>query len=359
MPKQPPDSVQNPVFILMNTSNNLNAKAQRGSLCLPRIHGIVKPHVKPGPCATTARAKGYAFLLAAVLCWSSYPILTKVAYGMGFSVLWLAFLRFGLASLVLVPMCLVWQQLWGGGLRHLRAHPRLLNAIWRQGVAFAAAAYTSFCAVQMLQASLAVILLYLAPTFTSLLAVVIFRERLSRFRVLSLVLTFTGLIGVTGWRDSGSLPIAGVLVALLSALCSAAYFLLGQKNTAVLHPVVLSTGMVVVSLLVPVMALRTWAPSARPLTPAMAALAVAVAFFPTVLGPILDLLGIRILGAPRGSLVTTLEPPIALVLANVVLGEHLQPIQLLGSALVIAGVFTLAWEDYASREPDTQPPPGD
>lgn len=110
---------------------------------------------------------GYLYLLVAVFAWSSYPVRTKIAYGVGLTPLALGFLRFGLALPVLLLACV---GLYRRSLRALLRDRSLGWSVPAQGMAFAGAALTSFYAVEMMPASLATILLYLSPALTSLLA---------------------------------------------------------------------------------------------------------------------------------------------------------------------------------------------
>ena len=294
--------------------------------------------------------QGYAFLLCAVMCWSSLPVLTKLAYSCGFTPLSLALFRFAGAFVLLLPASVLWLRLYPAQLRAFRSRPGLLARVVLQAGAFATAAYSSFYALEVLQASLATILIYLSPTFTSLLAVILFKEKMTRGRLFSLILTLAGLTAVLGWQSGGLSSPAGIALAVLSALLSSAYFLLGQKNTAHVHPLLLTTTMAGVSTLMSLVTWNAWGGEARSLTPAMMAVGGAIAVLPTTLGPILDLLGIRRLGASRGAILTTLEPPIALVLAAILLNDVLRPLQILGAVLVMAGVFVLGAEDYSTRQ---------
>ena len=53
---------------------------------------------------------------------------------------------------------------------------------------------------------------------------------------------------------------------------------------------------------------------------------------------VLVLTGLRSIGAARAGLVGTLEPVVAGVVAWVVLGEQLTPVQLAGGAVVVGGI---------------------
>ncbi|MBC7338960.1 MAG: DMT family transporter [Firmicutes bacterium] len=289
---------------------------------------------------------GYLYLLVAVFAWSSYPVLAKIAYGLGMTPLTLGFLRFGFALPVLLLAC--------AGLHRVRpCSLRWDRPLWRrvlaQGVASAGAALTSLYAVELMPASLATILLYLSPTFTCLLAAAFFREKITRGRLAALVVTLAGLAAVVGPAGPVAAPPGAVVLAVASAFLSAVYFLLGQQNSGRVHPLVLAAVMGVVSVIL-FAAVRLALPGTEVPVAAVRGtvllLAVAIALLPTTLGPVMDLLGIRVVGAARAAIFITLEPPLALLLARLLLGERLLPVQVLGAALVLAGVLILGLEDY-------------
>lgn len=290
---------------------------------------------------------GYLYLLAAVLAWSSYPVLAKVAYGLGMTPLTLGLLRFGLALPVLVLVLAV--------VRRAGPVAGRGGAGWTvlaQGAASAGAALTSLYAVRLLPASLATVLLYLCPAFTCLLAVLVFRERLTGSRLAALLITLAGVAAVVGPRGPAAVPAGGAAVAVFSALLSSAYFLLGQHNSRTTHPVAQAVVMAAVSLVL--FAAARLALPAGEVAPGEAgrhALLVtgAIALLPTTLGPVMDLLGIRAVGAARAAIFITLEPAVALLLARWLLAERLTPAQALGAVLVVAGVLVLALGDYRER----------
>jgi drug/metabolite transporter (DMT)-like permease len=66
-----------------------------------------------------------------------------------------------------------------------------------------------------------------------------------------------------------------------------------------------------------------------------------MAIVPTLGGNLLFVSGLRHLPAGVASIVATLEPVMAALLAFLVLGERLQPPQLLGGAMVVGAVMLL------------------
>ena len=75
----------------------------------------------------------------------------------------------------------------------------------------------------------------------------------------------------------------------------------------------------------------------------MAWLAIAaIALFSTVIAIGTFLIGIKVIGPARASIISTLEPVVTICLGVVFLGESVSPQQLVGGAMVLAAVALLA-----------------
>ncbi len=95
------------------------------------------------------------------------------------------------------------------------------------GTGIGSIVFFNFCyfkAVVMTSLSVAAVLLYTAPAFVIIISAFIFRERVTVKKVIALVLTFLGLMLVTGILGSGSrLSAGGILFGLGAGLGYALY----------------------------------------------------------------------------------------------------------------------------------------
>jgi drug/metabolite transporter (DMT)-like permease len=64
---------------------------------------------------------------------------------------------------------------------------------------------------------------------------------------------------------------------------------------------------------------------------------------PTFAAVMLYLGGIKGMGAPQAAVVSTLELPFTILLAAAFVGERLSVVQLIGAAVVLAGVVLAEW----------------
>ena len=68
--------------------------------------------------------------------------------------------------------------------------------------------------------------------------------------------------------------------------------------------------------------------------------------------------GLRLVGPTAASILSTLEPVVAVALAFAVFGESLGPAQLAGGALVLLAVLVVRAPRRAPRPPRVEPTPG-
>ncbi len=87
--------------------------------------------------------------------------------------------------------------------------------------------YCYFTAVRMMSLAAAAVLLYTAPAFVMLMSAVLFREKMTGRRVLSVLLTFAGCAFVTGFAGSG-ISASGILVGLGAGFGYALYTIFGH-----------------------------------------------------------------------------------------------------------------------------------
>ncbi|MBC7170610.1 EamA family transporter [Candidatus Bipolaricaulota bacterium] len=277
-------------------------------------------------------------VLAAVLFWSTLGVIGKTLYGLGAEPLFVVTFRVLFALGIL-----------GAGLGLVR--PRLLRVprgrlpgLALYGVVAVGANFALFfLALQHTTVATAIVVAYSHPALVALLAWPLLGERLNLRRVLALALTAGGVFLVAGGYEPGALQanLLGLGYALGNALCLAAYNLLGKRLIVRVDPwTVMVYGFVFGGAFLA--ALWGARGAVIPTLPAAGwLLIVALAAFPSILAYGLYLLALRRLEASRAAIVATLEPVLAAAWAWLALGEGMLPGQLVGGALVIAGVLVL------------------
>ena len=319
----------------------------------------------PATSATSATAgtaggagRGWTLLLIGISLFVVNAGVSRLVLSEGIGAVPLASVRIVGTALVLGAVMIL-----TGRARTLRLSRRELPLLAVYGVAGVGLVQVSyFVAIERLPIGLALLLEYLAPLLVALTARFVLRERVSALLWPALGLTLGGLalaLQLTGGGEG--LDPLGVGAGLVAAVSFATYFLLGER--IVRHRDPLSTtfwGFAIPAVLAT--AISPWwgtvAAASRvsvelpdALGGASVALLLLVAWV-VLLGTLLpfaaETAALRYIPATTVTVVATLEPVGAAVLAWWWFGESLTGLQVLGFALVLGGV-TLAL--YARGRP--------
>jgi drug/metabolite transporter (DMT)-like permease len=215
-------------------------------------------------------------------------------------------------------------------------------------VAVAGAQLCYFSAVQYLSIGVALLLEYLAPVLLIGYHWVVRRRRPATTVLVGAGVSIVGLILVLDLHGGVTLNPIGVAYGLGAAVCLAAYFVLGEDTgDSSVHPLLLTTagtgvgGLVIVAAgvtgLLPMtahigttelggIAVSWWLP--------LLLLITVSAVFAYLTG----IVAVRRLGSSVASFVSLSEVIFAVVFAAVLLAQHPSAIQLVGGALVLAGI---------------------
>jgi len=217
----------------------------------------------------------------------------------------------------------------------------LFNSLWTVSVALNGAAISTVMA-------------YSSAAFTAIFGWRIFGENLGWVKIIAVALSLLGCVFVAGAYDlaAWSANPLGILTGLVSGFAFAAYSLMGKAAsrrglppwTALLYTFLFAAGFLLIYNLIP-----GWLPR-QGLTGNMLWLGssavgwgvlLALALVPTIGGYGLYTVSLNYLPASVANLIATLEPAMTATLAYLLLGEMLTPIQLFGSALILAGVVVI------------------
>ncbi|MFA9440418.1 DMT family transporter [Uliginosibacterium sp. sgz301328] len=206
------------------------------------------------------------------------------------------------------------------------------------------ASYLDFLGLQYISAALERLILFLYPTFVLLLSAVFLKKPITRSAIMPLALCYGGItIAVVGDGRSasggGQGALLGSALVVASSLAYAIYLMLsGQivRRLGSLRVTAYATMVACALSLIQFVLIRPLSSLAQPWQ--VHALSVCMAIFSTVLPIWLVAEAIRRLGAGPASMVGSLGPVFTIILAAVILGEHIGPWQIAGAALVIVGV---------------------
>jgi drug/metabolite transporter (DMT)-like permease len=259
------------------------------------------------------------------------------------------------AGVLLLPFVLFslrgrWDALWRGRWRIL-------------GMGLIAVAFTQltyFAAIRRIPVSTALLVEYLAPLLLVIWVAATTRRLPRPMVLLGSVLAIGGLVLVIGPGAIGAVDPAGVALAFAAAVGCAVYFVVAARPSDGLPPVALAgIGLLLGGLalglagavgIVPMEARFGQVPLLGSIVSWWVPLMV-VAFFGTAVAYAMGIFGSGRLGSRLASFVGLLEVVFASVLAWIVVGEALTPLQMTGGLLILAGIAVIPAEPVVPVEP--------
>lgn len=290
---------------------------------------------------------GFLQVALSGLCFGSLALLGKMAFTAGVSPGEFLALRFlGASAFLFLILMLTGQS--------VRLPWRDLGICALLGIlGYALFSFLFFRALVDLSSALAVLLLYQYPWIVAVAGSLFLGEKVPRQQWLIFPFLLVGLGLVIGFDYSVQSPL-GLLFGFGAAVFYAAYILIARAKLR-LVPALTSTawiqffaGTVLLFLHFPgafqfeIADSRRWERVHQVIEQAVLPLGLTI-LFPTVVAMSLFILGLQKLKAWEVSILSTLEPLTAILLGAFFLSERLSTTQILGCALLFAGLILLGW----------------
>jgi drug/metabolite transporter (DMT)-like permease len=284
---------------------------------------------------------GLLLAVTGAVGFASKGVFAKALYASGWSVDSVLLLR----ALCAVPCMVLWTVLTQGA-RVLRIpDARALGWTAFAGIAcYYFGATWDFEALKLIDASVERVLLFSYPSIVVIIDAILYK-RLPQGSILgALLITYAGILMVVTGLDLHILRgnLAGAGLVLACAVTSAAYYVAGDRWARAIGSAAFS---------VYALAAATLCLTARHLyngqhwqitvTGQTTALFIGLVICATVVPMLAMAEGVRRLGAPRASVVSTVGPPTTILLGAWLLQERLSLAQWLGVALIVGGILFL------------------
>lgn len=273
-------------------------------------------------------------MVLAAFAYSLFAVFVKTAYDRGLTPTTLFTWRF------LLALPAAWAVAALAGEARSRELPR--RALVLNGILFGAVALSAVAALERLPASLYIVVIYTYPAMVTLVGVAR-GERPDRTTWWALAMATVGVVlTVPDVLDGfGSVDVVGLLLALLNAALYAAYIvvsghlLVGRRSLlaaaawSITGSTLVAVGLAAVGTVDVPQGAGAWGAL------------VGVAVVSTVLAGATFLGGLARLGPTDASILSTVEPVLAIVWAVALLDEVLDPLQLAGAGLVLTSLVLL------------------
>jgi drug/metabolite transporter (DMT)-like permease len=283
---------------------------------------------------------GVFLILISGISFGAAAIFARFAYEAGTDPITLLFLRFGIASICMILMMLV---------RRLPL-PRgqiLLGLVLMGALGYVGQSFCYFTALTLVSAGLVALLLYLYPAIVTVLAMLILKDPISKWKTLALLFALIGTVLTIGPVGGGQ-PL-GIVLGLGAAFIYSIYILVGSKitkpGTAIQSStVIITSAAVVFGVLI---AIRG---ASFPTTFFGWSSASALALISTVLAIVTFLAGLERVGPTNAATLSTIEPVVTVVLAALILDESITPLRILGGLMILLAVIILARSELPAQD---------
>lgn len=309
-----------------------------------------------GPSEPSSRLLGAGLVALAAACFGTLGPITRFADDAGVGSLAIVTWRAAIGAAAVLLLLVVLRAITGRRAVEVRAVPvRERWFIAAGGLANLVLNLAMFMAFVRIEIGLSLLVFYAYPAVVAAASVAWFGARLDALRWAALGLSTLGLVlTLLGAGQFGELDAIGIGLSLLAAVAQAFYVLAARHGFAAIPPIeaaVTTMSLAAGGYLVIAVVAGQLVALGTPLASGEGMAAVLLAGLIGAGIPTLCFItGIRLLGAPRAAILSTVEPVVGVLLAAWILNEQPTPTQLLGGAFILVAAVVLQLGGAAAAE---------
>jgi drug/metabolite transporter (DMT)-like permease len=287
---------------------------------------------------TSHSIKGYLCVAAAAVMWASSGTVGKALFTGGMSPFELVQIRVTVSTVLLTLVF---------GIRFRPLFRIRARDLWYffllGGVGMALVQVTYFYAISKIQVAAAIFLQYLAPVMVAFFSICFWKECLTPTKLAALLLSLGGCYLVVGGYSLHLLKMnqLGIFAGLSSALCFAAYTLVGERGMHRYSP----WTVLFYSFLFATITWHVFYPPFQYLRTDFTIPQWGWIFYISIVGTVLPFglifVGVNYVRSTRASITATLAPISAGLFAYLFLDESLQLLQIAGGVMVVTAIIVL------------------
>lgn len=278
--------------------------------------------------------KGILLVLIGASFFGFTPIFAKLGFSYGYS----------LGQINIVQMIISFVLLWSLALIKRSRFDGLTKKnvlqIMMTGCFVGLTSIFYYGSLQYLPASLAIILLFQFVWIGILLEWIFNKIKPAPITVLSILLILVGVFfssNILNGEIQG-LPLKGIIFGILSAFTYAGFIFFSGKVAVNVNPWIRSSFMATGSTILVLILFVRDIPSVLPLENTLLTTAMGVSLFGAVLPPLFFAAGAPLISGGIANILTSIELPIAIVSASIILSETVTPLQWVGTAIILMAI---------------------
>lgn len=279
----------------------------------------------------------YASILAAAALWGIIGVWNRNLMAAGLSPTGIVVVRNFGGMLLLLAVFAVKDR---GVFRVRREHLKYFFGTGIISVVLFTSCY--FSCQKICSLAVASILLYTAPSFVVIFSAILWKEPVTKKKLLALALTLVGCACVCGVFDGGlTVTFTGILLGLGAGFFYALYSIFGRYALAHYSSMTVTVWTFIFAGPASLVMLRPAEMRAAFTAPSAWLLAAGLVVFSTVAPYILYTRGLARVESGKASIMASLEPVVAALAGVLIFGEPMGLLTLLGILCVLAGVYIL------------------
>ncbi|GAA0123573.1 DMT family transporter [uncultured Clostridium sp.] len=282
------------------------------------------------------KINGVIYAMLSSIGFGFMPIFTKIAYNNGLNPVTVVALRFLVASILLLGYFIIFKV-------NFKINKKQFIILMIIGVlGYSTTALTLFLSYNYIAVGLATTMHFIYPALVTILSFIIYKEKLSKYKIISLVLSLIGIYVLVG-VDIGGISLKGSCLALFSGLSYATCVVsMGNKALDGLDNKIITFYLSVFSAIAMLFygGIKGELITIFNIYSILAVLGVSI--ISTILAIILFLHGVKIIGTSNAAILSTFEPIVGVIMGIIIFKEVLTKELFLGSILIISSVIILS-----------------
>lgn len=282
--------------------------------------------------------KNSVYIILAGILWGIISLFVTQLQKMGLNSMQVVSVRVFFSALVLVVFLLIKDK--------SRLKIKLKDIPLFFGTGVCSIIFFNFCYFEAIEviggAAVPALLLYTAPIFVMVISMILFKEKITKKKLLALVLTFSGLIFVTGaFSGTEHLSLKAILLGLGAGLGYALYSIFGKYLVPKYDAVTITTYTFIVASVFAVPFSGVVSQITDILSVKGIASTLALAVFSTVAPFLLYTRGLKGMDAGKASILATIEPFVAAIVGVVFFHEKMTFVKIFGMLLIFTAIIIL------------------
>lgn len=199
-----------------------------------------------------------------------------------------------------------------------------------------------FSCQQICSLATAAILLYTAPTFVVILSAILWKDKITKRKIIALIVTFLGCTFVTGvWSGDFTVTLVGFLLGVGSGFFYGLYSIFARFALEHYKPLTVTFYTFVFAGISSLLVVRPAELAAGFSQPKMLVLILGLIVVSTVLPYILYTKGLAAIDSGKASILASIEPVVAAIVGIAAFGEPMNITVLLGLTCILISVYIL------------------